>query len=58
MSSDKQYTGTITIWGGKVRDINLGIPGQPELLEITKVLAVKQMLEKFLDEYEKNYKRT
>ena len=58
MKVKKEYTGTITIWDGAVRDIHIEEVGKPPLLEITQILAAKKMMEEYLDDYEKNYKRT
>jgi hypothetical protein len=57
-NDEKKFIGTITIWEGKIQSIHIEEVNKPPLLEITQILAAKKMMEKFLEDYENNYKRT
>lgn len=54
--NDKPYQGQILIADGKINIVNLTLHGA-DLTEIGKLLALKNILDQHLADYEKNYKR-
>lgn len=57
MSADKNYSGTVVITEGKIAVINIIAPGG-NLMEIDQMLALRDMINEHLVNYEKTVKRT
>lgn len=50
------YSGTILIKNSKIESIDLKSP-EKELLEIEKIIALKNIVDNFIIQYEKEFKR-
>ncbi len=55
---DIKYNGMIIIIDGKVSSVSVKTPDGVPMQEISQIIAAKNMMDNFLLDYEKDYKRS